>query len=356
MRDHKGGSSATGGRRECTGVINDLSNLFAPLLSLANRNTGFHQFKCPLCRDYKVRAGIRISGTSIGFNCFNCSKATRYTDGDCYIPEKLAQVFTALGGSQHDLNMIKFKLMSSPNAQQPMESEVLVDGVNIFRSPPPIEMPKEMITVEEALLSNEPQGISVAKYLLDQRQYRFDPTKVFVAITRKRENPWLDRAIFPVIMWNKVVGLTGRDTSGKSSKKYHTEGPKGRSIFNHDIMGRHPERPLFIFEGQFDALRMDGIAVLGNTISDHQYHWISACERQLVVVPDRGRDGLKLAMRALELGWSISLPDIGSCKDVDEAVVQYGKLYCLDRMLSSITVGEIAGTKARLYCLGERRG
>lgn len=213
-------------------------------------------------------------------------------------------------------------------------------------------IPGELITLEEALTESEPVGIAAAKYLLNKRDIHLDPASVFVAITKDAKNPWLNRIVLPIVMWNRVVGLTGRDITDKMSAKYYIDGPKGKAIYNHDAMMRHPDRPLFIFEGQFDALRMDGVALMGRTITPHQHHWIERCGRKPIVIPDRGKDGLELARSAIALGWSISLPDIGSNKDVDEAVPKFGKLYCIDQILSNVVSGELADTKAQLYCLG----
>lgn len=331
-------------------MIQDLGDLFSPLLPAhASRRSGFHEFKCPLCHDYKVRAGIRVSSTSIGFNCFNCGRKGSYEDGDCLIPRVLIDVYEALGGLPHDLNMLKLKLLRSEGEG---ESEVRVDGVNVFRSPPPLKVPKEFVTLESGLKRGEPQAVAVARYLLDTRSIILDPATVYVAITTKRSSPWLNRVILPTVMWGKIVAFSGRDITGTSPQKYYTDGAKGRAIYNFDITKSYPSRPLFVTEGQFDALRIDGVAVMGNTLSPHQIHWLSSVPRRKVVVPDRGKSGIGLAHQALALGWDVALPDIGSCKDLDNAVVQYGKLYCIEQLLSTITNGEAALEKVKLYCNG----
>lgn len=339
-------------RESCTSVISDLESLLLSVLPHAPSNNQFHQFKCPLCNDYKVRAGIRFDHDHIGYNCFNCGKAGRYEAGNCSIHPVLLDVFERFGGAKHDINMLKWKLMSDVKDKPYIEPEVLVDGINVFKSPPVMQIPPEIVTLEEGLEAGEPQAIEVAKYLISNRQLLLDPSTVMVAITNNANNPWRSRLIFPIVMWRKTVGLAGRDITGRAKEKYYTKCEKSKAIFNHDVMAKHKDRPLFIFEGQMDALRMDGIAVFGNNISPHQKHWIDACERRKVFVPDKGKSGLRAALMAVDNGWSLALPDIGSHKDVDEAVVKYGKLYCLDQLLSTIVDGDIARTKAQLYCKG----
>jgi hypothetical protein len=45
------------------------------------------------------------------------------------------------------------------------------------------------------------------------------------------------------------------------------------------------------------------------------------------VVPDQDEAGMKLVDRAVELGWSVSMPDWpADVKDVNDAVIQLGRL------------------------------
>ena len=64
--------------------------------------------------------------------------------------------------------------------------------------------------------------------------------------------------------------------------------------------------------------------------------------KQIIVVPDRDKTGLKICDRALELGYSVSLPNWESdIKDVNDAVVRYGKLPTLLSILQSATMSKI---------------
>jgi DNA primase len=64
--------------------------------------------------------------------------------------------------------------------------------------------------------------------------------------------------------------------------------------------------------------------------------------RPIIVVPDRDRTGLKITDRALELGYQVSLPNWeADIKDVNDAVVRYGKLPTLLSILQSATTSKI---------------
>ena len=103
-----------------------------------------------------------------------------------------------------------------------------------------------------------------------------------------------------------------------------------------------------VTEGIFDALSIDGIAIMHDDISNEQAQLISSLNKQIIVVPDRDKAGLKICDRALELGYSVSLPNWESdVKDVNDAVVRYGKLPTLLSILQSARMSKIKIEKQR---------
>jgi DNA primase len=91
-----------------------------------------------------------------------------------------------------------------------------------------------------------------------------------------------------------------------------------------------------VCEGPFDAMSVDGVAVCGAEISDQQAELIDRLQREVVVVPDRDLTGRRLVDRAIELGWSVSFPVwLETCKDINEAVVKYGKLFVLKSIIDT---------------------
>jgi DNA primase len=69
---------------------------------------------------------------------------------------------------------------------------------------------------------------------------------------------------------------------------------------------------------------------------------IRKLNKKIVVVPDRDATGLKICDRALELGYSVSLPEWDNdVKDVNDAVVKYGKALTLISILNSATNNKI---------------
>ena len=89
-------------------------------------------------------------------------------------------------------------------------------------------------------------------------------------------------------------------------------------------------------EGVFDALCISGLAVLHADINDAQARLIRSLDRQVIVVPDQDAAGMRLVDRAVELGWSVSMPDWpADVKDVNDAVIRWGKVATLITILQA---------------------
>ena len=83
-------------------------------------------------------------------------------------------------------------------------------------------------------------------------------------------------------------------------------------------------------------------AVMHNTISMDQARLLAQLNKRIIVVPDRDKAGLEIIDRALELGYSVSLPNWeDDIKDVNDAVIRYGRFPTLLSILQSATMNKI---------------
>ena len=145
--------------------------------------------------------------------------------------------------------------------------------------------------------------------------------------------------IIPYTYNNKIVGHTSRFLDNKIPKYINEQQPG--YVFNIDVQ-KSEWQVCILTEGIFDALSIDGIAIMHDDISNDQAQLIASLNKQIIVVPDRDKTGLKLCDRALELGYSVSLPNWElDIKDVNDAVVRYGKLPTLLSILQSATMSKI---------------
>jgi DNA primase len=97
-----------------------------------------------------------------------------------------------------------------------------------------------------------------------------------------------------------------------------------------------------VTEGIFDALSIDGVALMHDDINSEQATLLSTLNRQIIVVPDRDETGMRMCDKSLELGYQVSLPEWeADIKDVNDAVIKYGKLPTLLSILESATNSKI---------------
>ena len=106
-------------------------------------------------------------------------------------------------------------------------------------------------------------------------------------------------------------------------------------MFNVDLQTAE-KKFVIVTEGPFDAMAVDGVAILGNECSENQADIIDSLGREVIVVPDCDPSGVNLVNHAIEYGWGVSFPVWhDTCKDINDAVRRYGKLFVLKTILDA---------------------
>jgi DNA primase len=133
--------------------------------------------------------------------------------------------------------------------------------------------------------------------------------------------------VIPFTHNNQLVGSCVRFLDDRTPK-YLNDMQSGY-VFGTDLQ-RDSWQSVLVMEGVFDALSIGGLAVLHAEVNDAQVRLIRSLGREVIVVPDQDAAGMKLVDRAVELGWSVSMPNWGDdVKDVNDAVIKYGRLGAL---------------------------
>ena len=137
-----------------------------------------------------------------------------------------------------------------------------------------------------------------------------------------------DRLIIPFYFEGKIVGWTGRSILPNKKPKYLTEVQPG-FVYGLDEQSYNKVFAI-VCEGQLDAIHIEGCALGGSEISDQQAMLLNKLQKQIVVIPDRDQAGSKLVERAIELGYSVSMPEWSSeITDISDCVEKHGRLYTL---------------------------
>jgi DNA primase len=180
----------------------------------------------------------------------------------------------------------------------------------------------------------------VCHYLIDRGAAQFSKNYDFYTSDDTAYN--MHRRVIVPFIWNdKIIGYTARAMDEGVKPKYHNS-HEPNFVFN--VNNQLPNAKFVIVcEGPFDAISVDGVAILGNRVSEQQADIIDSLAREVVVVPDWDFDnkgkwtGKLLVDDALEYGWAVSFPVWReTCKDINDAVIKYGKLFVIKSILDSV--------------------
>jgi DNA primase len=156
--------------------------------------------------------------------------------------------------------------------------------------------------------------------------------------------------IIPFTWQNQIIGYSARAFDETVKPKYHSS-YEPNYVFNLDNQ-QADSKFVIVVEGPFDAMAIDGVAVLSNECSEVQADIIESLGKEVIVVPDTDKSGSKLVDQALEYGWAVSYPVWQKdYKDVSDAVKELGKLFVLKSILDAKETGrlKIELLKKRLY-------
>jgi hypothetical protein len=274
--------------------------------------TKFNAVCCPHngnTSDTRQRGGIIRNSEGVSYHCFNCGFKASYVNGR-HLTRKMKQFLEWCGAPDDAITKISLEALKVESDQKTLEAVSLP-------TLPDKDLPADCQTLEQALMSNPEEVIGVADYIL---------TRGFDIRGDWMWSPELsDRLIIPFRFEGRIVGYTGRKiTDGKP--KYLSEQTPGY-VFNLDAQNNNNPIVL-VAEGPLDALSIGGVAILGADIMDKQAMLINRLGKRVIVIPDRDTDGARTVERAIELGWSVSMPDwADGVKDCNDALRKHGELW-----------------------------
>jgi hypothetical protein len=153
-----------------------------------------------------------------------------------------------------------------------------------------------------------------------------------------------NRVIIPFRWEGRIVGSTARKIIEGKPKYLSDQHP--HFVFNFDKQ-RDDQKYIFVCEGPFDALSINGVALLTNDIADQQARIINSLDAEIIIIPDQDSAGLQLIDKAIHYNWSVAFPNWDDdVKDVADAVQKYGKLFVIVDAIKTAQRGEI---KIKMY-------
>ena len=314
-------------------------------LKTRKNSSGWYSILCKVCNDHGrkgPRAGFRFEGEKTAYHCFNCGHASVFDPAENKaMPQKMIETLDAFGVPEEEWQAVLLSTLGRRYDKHAVQEQLQT------LEPKVITLPNYFYELTDDVMSQ------LADAYLETRGLTRDQYKFYLG--KKTDDPdsekWFGRLIIPIYKDNQLIFYQGRDLTGKRRRKYLSpDVPRDNVLFGYDELFKNTDFPINIVEGWFDAFAISGVAVFGNQLTTNQINWLRQSSREKVIIPDRKGEGYLLAEQAIKLGWSVSTPDIGQCKDVNEAIVKYGKLYTLRTIKENTASGVEALTRIRLYC------
>ena len=294
---------------------------------------GWHSFNAICCSrrghktDTRGRGGIKFDGQfNWSYHCFNCGFKCGFMLGKS-ITQNTKNILLWSGIDPTQIQ--KWSLES-------LQHKDLLDFTQLKKQKSKIKFKEHTLPDGELIDINNTLHKVYIDYLSARLiNYNDYPFLVTPNDTGRQSN----RIIIPYTYKNKIVGHTSRFLDNKIPKYINEQQPG--YVFGYDFQKPEWEVCLLV-EGIFDALSLNACALTHNTINDDQAQILAQLNKRIIFIPDRDSTGLETCDRALELGYSVSIPNWDDdVKDVNDAVVKYGKLPTLLSILSSATTSKI---------------
>ena len=290
-------------------------------------SSGWISFNAPCCvhqgenTDKRQRGGMKSQPDgSWSYHCFNCGYTCSFVLGRnlTFKARKLLQWLNVPGEEIERINLESLKHKSIAG--------LLNDRQEVVEKLTNIEFEDRDLPADTQPLNDR------AQQYLEQRHISLDYPYLYKTMPR----PGI---VIPFTHNNQVVGHTTRFLDDRTPK--YIQDIQHGYVFGTDLQ-RDSWQYAIVVEGVFDALAIGGLAVLHAEINDAQVRLIRNLGREVIVVPDQDEAGMKLVDRAIELGWAVSIPPWpDGCKDINDAVIQLGKLGTLLTILEHKETSQI---------------
>jgi hypothetical protein len=289
--------------------------------------SGWISFNAPCCihrgdtQDKRQRGGMKPSPDgSWSYHCFNCGYTASFVLGRnlTFKARKLLEWMTV---PQEEIERINLESLKHKSIEG-----LLGERQEVIQKLQSIEFEDRDLPAETQELNE------FAKEYLQKRCVPLDYPFLYKTMPRRG-------VVIPFTHNNQVVGHTTRFLDNRTPRYIQDIQPG--YVFGTDLQQADWQIAIVV-EGVFDALSINGLAVLHAEINDAQVRLIRSLGREIVVVPDQDEAGMKLVDRAVELGWAVSMPEWPTgVKDVNDAVICLGKLGALITIMQSKETSKI---------------
>jgi len=284
--------------------------------------SGWIGFNAVCCDDTRGRGGFIVNaGDAVSYHCFNCGFKCSWQPGR-HISKNMNKFMRNLNIPDDIINQLKLEALR-------LDSNSTSEIKNIIPKFDARALPMDSVPITD-LLDNPPEKlIPVLEYMVNRKLFPEDYPFYWTP-----KIGFSNRLIIPFYKDGVIVGYTARAINSEANPRYLSEQQPGY-VFNLDNQLDDREF-VIVCEGPIDAISINGCAVMGAEIKDSQNWLLRQLGKELVLVPDKDHEGPKTVNQAIELGWSVSMPDWpDGVKDINDAIGKLGKLATLWLIVSA---------------------
>jgi hypothetical protein len=307
-------------------------------------SNGWHSVYCEVCGDGEgrtkgPRGGWLFQDEMCFYHCFNCPAEGSFDPNREHpFGKDMRSILDAFNIPKDEYNAIAYskKVFGDGQVRKPVPRKIDVKT---------IELPDFFCELSKCNHDN----VIVQKAFNELKHRNIPPEgyKFYLSTGKTKGGPreqavaraLMDRLIIPYFdPAGNLIYYQARAFEKNVTKKYiNADVPRSSVIYGMERLNTDTDVPLYVTEGFFDAYHLKGVALLENSVSAPQLEMLKRSRRKKVFVPDKKSDSAKVVDTFIKEGWYVSVPEIGSaCRDIDDAIRRFGKLYTLQTVASNI--------------------
>lgn len=296
--------------------------------------SGWFSFNAPCCvhngetPDKRKRGGLILDGDNWSYHCFNCGFKTRFVHGQA-LSRSATNLLKWMGADDEIIRKINLDSIKNKKIFDVIHTREQRVVKNIFFKK------QELPPTARGIMSCDRWAID---YLRNERGLDYHAYDFKISPQEKGRNK--RRILIPYHYGEDIVGWTSRYLDTFTPKYLNEHQPLG-FVFGLDLQQDDWDY-IIVVEGIFDAISINGVAVLSNEITTEQLATLRRQGKEIIVVPDQDKAGMDLAEQAIREGLSLSIPEWPyNVKDVNDSVKKYGKLATLISIIANKETGNI---------------
>lgn len=293
-------------------------------------------------KDTRSRGGFLLTeNNGIVYHCFNCQYKASWRPG-LHLSYKMRKLLSWMNMDENQIRLLVFEAMKNLDTevvhQERQQSEIQFE---------PRALPQGASIKRWIELKTDNENLQDVIYYIERRGFRLSDFDWYWS----HESGYERRLIIPYTWHNQVVGYTARSIDYLQGRGKYISQISSDYVFGMDQQQKDSKFALLV-EGPLDAIAINGLAIGTNEVSDKKAEIIDSLGREIIVVPDQDKSGVKLIDAALKYGWSVAFPEWQSdIKDAADACQKYGRFYTLKTIL-----GTKVQNKLKIELLRKRHG